>query len=853
MKYPLVAPLAAFSSGIVAAQYAAFSFRESSISILLLLALALTGLLAGAPRAGAAACLAGLALAGALWTCFPTPSDPLLITAVVERERLDLRDPVRLRGWVREPAQVRRDQQQFVLAVESLGEGIPARGGVRVTLARETGHPAPGLTYGERVEFLARLRRPRNFENPGGFDRVNYLLRQDIQMTAALRAGVPVAPLPGRRGNRFQAALWRARHWAGGRADQLWGAGSTGAALVKAMVLGDAGYLDRALGVSFQRTGTYHVLVVSGSQVAVLAWFFLWTFRRLRASEGCAALLAAALVACYVLLVGSQLPTLRAAAMVAAYLIARHFYRQRRALNILAGTALMMLIVDPQDLFDVSFQLSFLSVALIAALAAPILDQTLERYRLAVVDLPNTDRDIHLPPQVAQTRIEWRMASERLPFSPRLSMLLLCRSVAVLVGAGELFVLSAAVQIGLLLPMAVYFHRISWSGLSANLFVVPLMSLLVPVGFLAIATGWGVLAKALSGLATAIVAVVEWHARLSWLEARVPGPAFWFGCLFAASLVGLAWALGRGRMVKLAAALVLAAGVAGLALHPFPPQLAAGRLELTALDVGQGEALFLVLPEGQTLLVDGGGLAGFGSGAAPRIDIGEEVVSPYLWSRSVRALDAVVVSHAHYDHIGGLPALLENFRVRELWIGNNPRSPDYDRVLETAERRGTRVLRLAAGDARSLGGVKFDVLAPPADYVAGTKASNDDSLVLVARFAERRFLLTGDIERKTERRLIDHNLVPRVDFLKVPHHGSKTSTNDFFLAAAKPWTVLISAGDDNPYGHPHPDVLDRLARLNAQILRTDRHGQVRVSSDGRRLWVTTYRWEKQKSKPAWGE
>ena len=242
------------------------------------------------------------------------------------------------------------------------------------------------------------------------------------------------------------------------------------------------------------------------------------------------------------------------------------------------------------------------------------------------------------------------------------------------------------------------------------------------------------------------------------------------------------------------------------------------------------------------MLLDGGGISTFGGGATQAPDIGEEVVSPYLWSRSIRSLDVVAISHAHYDHIGGIPALLENFRVRELWVGTNPPSPEYNRLLDTARRRGVRVVRLSRGDLRSLGGVTFQVLGPPPDYVPPKSPSNDDSLVLLARFGERRFLLTGDIEWRSERRLVEDGVLPSVDVLKVPHHGSRTSSTDFLLAAAKPWLALISAGFDNPYGHPHPDVVKRLAGGRMEILRTDRDGLITVSTDGRRVQVWCYRW-----------
>jgi len=865
MRYPLAAPMAAVAAGIFAAQYVTFSFRELSTSILLLLALALAGLLRGALRAGAAACLLGFSGVGALLASLPHPADRTRIDLVAEREHLDLRDPIRLAGWVRVPPTVRRDRHQFVLAVESIGAGTAASGGVRVTILRRTGEAEPELHYGDHLEFLARLRHIRNFKNAGSFDRAAALLRQDIEMTASVRAGVPLRKIEGRRGRPFPALIWRAREWVERRLDRLLGPESRSGGIVKAMLLGDEAYIDPALSLAFQRTGTYHALVVAGLHVGALACLFLFLFRSLRISGGWSAVATAAPLAGFVLLCGSRLPTVRAACMVTGYLIARAFYRHRRALNILAGTALGFLIVDPADLFDVSFQLSFLSVGAIAAIAVPVIERFLDPYRLALVDLPDRSRDLHLPPKVGQIRIEWRAIAARLPFAQRNSSKILCCLIRPPLALAELAIVSACVQIGLALPMAAWFHRVSWSGIAANVFVVPLISLIVPIGFLTVGTGWPLLAHLLSSLVTAMAGIVGWHARWVWLEARVPDPPPWLAALLGAALVIFAWFLEKQRPARgagarnipseppawsvraglVSAGFALAMALFALVSYPFPARVDRGKLELTALDVGQGEALFLSLPQNQTMLVDAGGLAAFGSTAIPMPDVGEEVVSSYLWARSIRALDVVVISHAHYDHIGGLPAVLENFRVKELWIGNNPPSPEYDHLLDLARRRGARISHLTRGETRCLGGVTFEVLGPAPDYAPRSRPSNDDSLVLLTRFGERSFLLTGDIERGSERRLISDGFLCHADVLKVPHHGSKTSTSERFLDEVRPWFGVVSAGADNPYGHPHADVLARLAAYRTRLFRTDQEGAVTLKTDGHRLYVSTYAWEQR--------
>lgn len=294
------------------------------------------------------------------------------------------------------------------------------------------------------------------------------------------------------------------------------------------------------------------------------------------------------------------------------------------------------------------------------------------------------------------------------------------------------------------------------------------------------------------------------------------------------------------RLLRVASMVALASLLALMIWHPFPPAVARGSLEMTAIDVAQGDSIFLALPAGKLMLVDGGGIATFGKRVKTGMNIGEDVVSPYLWSRSIRNLDVVALSHAHEDHIGGLPAVLENFHVKELWTGATPEeSPEWANLRREADQLGVRIIHQTQGRTFDYGGARFEVLAPFSDYVPAGIPRNNDSLVLRLTYHERSLILSGDVERPIESEMLAANLVRHADVLKVAHHGSKTSTTEPFLEAVHPAFAVISAGFANLYGHPNAEVVERLQQANVDVLRTDQMGAITIRTDGHRFYVAT--------------
>lgn len=723
------------------------------------------------------------------------------------------------------------DHEQFLLELEP---GARAR----VNLYLREGEQMPRLRYGQRVDVAGRVRRPHNFGNPGSFDLARWLARQQIFWTVTSSA---LTILPGNCGSAWESWIFGLRQVCLERLDQIYAGDDWAAAMMKATLIGDATSLEKVWTENFRRTGTFHALVISGMHITVLAGVLLFLLRFLPLGEFGALVLAVILAWIYAALSGMQAPVVRGAGGFMLFLVAKFFYRRARVLNVLAAIAIAFLAVDPEQLFEPSFQLSFLCVAMIGAFAIPVLDATSKPYESGLAWLADLRRDLRLPPRVAQFRIELRLAAEAFSlwtrFSPRPLLVVFGLLWRGLFLAWGLFVLSAVVQFGLALPMIVYFHRLSWTGLSANLLVVPLMEFVVPAGFLAIVTGSALIAKGAGAFLWMSRWVVDRHVALE-TSFRIPDPPFWLALLFGLSLLLLFAAVRKATRWQWGALGIAAAVFAAMLVHPFPPRLHPGTLELTAIDVGQGESLLVALPDGRLMLVDGGGIATFGKRPKKaNLDIGEDVVSPYLWTRSIRHIDVVVSTHGHDDHMGGIPAILDNFHPRELWTGATPESEAWKSVRHKAERAGTRIVALRAGAAFGYGGVRIQILSPPAEYEPGSTAHNNDSLVFRLSYGRHSFLLTGDSERRMEQTYT----VQPTDVLKVGHHGSRTSSGPEFLDMVRPAFAIISAGFDNSYHLPSASVVRDLAARHVETLRTDLDGQVTIRTDGNRFEVETFR------------
>ncbi|HWF91540.1 MAG TPA: ComEC/Rec2 family competence protein [Terriglobales bacterium] len=725
-------------------------------------------------------------------------------------------------------------------AVSVGGKSLPVRAGVRLGIYASDDAAVPvTFRYGQRLQCVTKLSPPHNFRDPGVFDYKAYLNENGIAVLGSTKTD-EIHALPGFVGNRLEQWRARAHRSVIGMIHALWRPAE--ADLIDAMMIGDESFVSHESRMDFQRTGTYHLLVVSGMNVGILAFVTFWVLRRtLHMNEGIASLLAILVTAAYAFLTYVGPPVWRATLMCALFLGARLLYRQRSMLNAIGIAALGVLLADPHALFGASFQMTFLCVLVIAGVGVPLLERTMQPFARGARQIHALAYDRVCMPIVAQFRLDLRLIASRLGrfTGYRLAISALARAARIMLAMGEILFISLLMQLGMALPMAFYFHRVTVTALPANILVLPLTEIMMPAAVLAIGLGyvWLALAKIPALVASfaldAITGTIHLLGRLQIADLRVPTPAVG-AILFAVCALGLAMLLARRRVLLATAGLfLLVASAFWVAEIPPRPELVPKVLEVTAIDVGQGDSLFLAFPDGRTALVDAGGMPQW---MHSEFDIGEEVVSPYLWSRGIGRLDAVEVTHPHADHIGGIYAVLANFHPRELWIGKNTHSAEMDALVQEAQLLGIRVMEYEAGDSLNFGGAAIRFLAPTG-AVSKKRRENDDSIVMKVTYENTSALLEGDAEKHTEKQIANEN--PQADLLKVAHHGSATSTIPELLAAVKPRFAVISVGANNVYGHPKPQVLERLATAGAKTYRTDLDGAVTFYLNGQAVTPQT--------------
>jgi competence protein ComEC len=676
---------------------------------------------------------------------------------------------------------------------------VQMSGGVLVTVR---GTLAPGLAEqwraGRTLRFPVRLRRPTRHLDPGVGDEERALARRGVSLVGSVKSGALVEVAS--RGPWWAEAAGTARAATRRRVAAHVGRWSVAAAgVVAAILIGDRAGLTPDLERALQDAGTYHVIAISGGNIAILAALTLGLFRWAGVLGRTAMVTAVGAFLAYGLLVQGGASVDRAIATAALFFLARALDLRVEPLHGVGVAAGVLVAADPLSVADPGFLLSFGATAAIVILAPLVRERG------------------------------WPRALSAL--------------------AGMLLA-SAAAELALLPIGAFYFGRVTLAGLVLNFVAIPAMALaqmagllLVPLSLLspalASALGWvaAIAASALIGSAS----FVEWAPWMSWRVARPSLPVItaYYGaalCLWGLWFAGRSGAPVRWHALRVAALAAWSAAAIWVAFEPWAWMAARGdgRLHLTFIDVGQGDAAFVKLPRGATLLVDAGGLS-------PAYDVGDRIVAPVLREAGVRRLGSLVVTHGDVDHAGGAAAIVREFEPAQVWEGVPvPRLALLNDVRQAVRARRARWTSVRRDDEFVVDAVRVVVHHPaPADWER-QEPRNDDSVVLELRWRDVSIVLTGDIGRETEQIIADRFEAAPLRAVKVPHHGSLTSSTEPFLRRLRPQIAVVSAGRGNPFGHPAPAVVRRYEAIGAAIFRTDEDGAVMLETDGYSASVKTY-------------
>lgn len=680
----------------------------------------------------------------------------------------------------------------------------PVRGRVLLTVLGDlAAMEAAEWRAGRSVRVVAQLRRPARYFNPGVPDQERALARRGISLVGTVKSAALVQVAAKGSGASEAAAsvrLFARRSIAS--AVGRWSSRSAG--IVTAIVIGDRTGLDSEVQNRLQEAGTYHVIAISGGNIAILAGAMLMLFRIAGRLGRTAMITAIAGLLTYGYFVGGGASVDRATLMAVVYLLGRTIDLRGPPLNILLLVAGLLTVSRPLAVLDPSFLLTFGATAAIVVVNSAVPLNGVRRWA---------------------------------------------------VPAAGLLIASVAAEVALLPIGAALFSRVTFAGIVLNFAAIPLMAVAQLAGMILVPTfALAPLAASLIGWVAHLGAeglvrsadLVTWVPLATWRVAP-PSPVTialyygagiltWFLARRRVTTTGSAEATLTRRTRQLSTMLALIAAVQVLWRPWSFGEPRDGRLSVTFLDVGQGDAALVRFPRGKTMVVDAGGLGG-----ASAFDIGDRVVAPVLRQAGVRRLDTLLVTHGDADHLGGAMSLVREFHPWDLWEGVPvPRFAPLRLLAAEANTVGSRWTTVQSQDRTSIDGVVVTVKNPRVPDWERQRVRNDDSVVIELVWRDVSIVLTGDIGRDTEAAILDTFSPAPLRVLKVPHHGSATSSSEAFIRALAPTVAVISVGRSNNYGHPAPAVLARYVDAGTSVFRTDLDGAITIDTDGASLKIRTF-------------
>jgi competence protein ComEC len=588
--------------------------------------------------------------------------------------------------------------------------------------------------------------------------------------------------------------------------------------IFKALVLGERGDIPEEITEQFTVAGIAHLLAISGDHLGIVALLsfslLLWILKRSEflllsiSVKKWAAGLTIPFILLYTFIAGGGISVIRATIMVITFFLSILFGRERNLLHTLALAAFLILLFSPPSIFDVSFQLSFLAVLSILYLVPRLF-----RWQ--------KEEEILLPKETS-----WK---QRLWVYLKISL-----------------VVTAVAILGTAPFVALHFNRISFIGFLTNLFFVPWVGfIIVPLSLVA-----SLLSFFIYPLAVLLIQVNDFITMILLkavaLSASLPYASFFistptaFEIILFYLLLLMTVHLRKGKKVRYLFFGCCIALVLNFAFWSTKGWFQK-KLVITFIDVGHGDSILIEFPKGRRMLIDGGGLR------EDRFDIGKNVIAPFLWKKQIRKIDILVLTHPDPDHLKGLNFIASHFSIGQFWDnGVRGDSESYVQLQEILLKK--KIERSSLNDQtlpQMIRGVRLSFLNPPVVKESqrisqNPSLLNNQSLVMKIQFKQLAFLLTGDIEQETEYRMMRKGFPVKAHLLKIPHHGSASSSTQAFLERVKPSYAILSAGERNIGRLPHPEVLRRYERMGTRIFRTDKHGAITVVTDGERIEVKTF-------------